>query len=161
MSAAATDNSAIVAFGPNLRRIRIQRGVSLERIAADTKVGIELWSGLERNDLSRWPTGIYARAFVRAYAQAIGVDPEGTVDDFCRAFPHGDRRAEKTIRGQAEIVGLPEIEWHDGAPGDLERRADRADPSVEPRAAQRGNVSRAPEAPGLFGRLRRVLMGRT
>lgn len=158
MSAAATDNSATAAFGPNLRRIRMQRGVSLERIAADTKVGIELWSGLERNDLSRWPTGIYARAFVRAYAQAVGVDPEATVDDFCRAFPHGDRRAEKTIRGQAEIVGLPVIEWHDGAPGDFERRADRVDPGVQRRAAKRGN---APEASGLFGRLRRVLMGRT
>ena len=82
------------AFGPNLRRIRIQRGVSLEQIALATKVSAALWAGLERNDLSRWPTGIYARGFVREYARAIGVDVESTVDEFCRSFPQGDRRAE-------------------------------------------------------------------
>jgi transcriptional regulator with XRE-family HTH domain len=104
------------AFGPNLRRIRIQRGVSLEQIAASTKVSAALWAGLEKNDFSRWPTGIYARAFVREYAAAIGVDRETTVDDFCRWFPQGDRRAELQIRGQAEIVGHNNLEWRDQVP---------------------------------------------
>ena len=50
------------AFGPNLRRIRIQRGLSLEQLADSTKVSIELWKGLERNDFTKWPNGIYARS---------------------------------------------------------------------------------------------------
>ena len=104
------------AFGPNLRRIRIQRGVSIEQIAASTKVPVALWKGLERNDFSRWPNGIYARSFVREYASAIGVDVESTVDDFCRWFPQGDRRAEPLIRGQAEIVGHDNLEWRDQPP---------------------------------------------
>ena len=74
------------AFGPNLRRIRIQRGISVLDIVSRTNVNAALWEGLERNDLSRWPTGIYARAYVRSYAKAIGVDPESTVDQFCRCF---------------------------------------------------------------------------
>jgi transcriptional regulator with XRE-family HTH domain len=104
------------AFGPNLRRLRIQRGVSIEQIAASTKVPATLWKGLERNDFSRWPNGIYARSFVREYANAIGVDPESTVDDFCRWFPQGDRRAEPLIRGQAAIVGHDNLEWRDHPP---------------------------------------------
>ena len=80
------------AFGPNLRRLRLQRGVSLKQLADSTKVAESLWAGLERNDFSRWPNGIFARAYVREYAKAIGVDPESTVDDFCRWFPNGDRR---------------------------------------------------------------------
>ena len=104
------------AFGPNLRRIRIQRGVSIEQIAAATKVPAALWKGLERNDFSRWPNGIYARSFVREYASAIGVDAETTVDDFCRWFPQGDRRAEPLIRGQAEIVGHDNLEYRDHPP---------------------------------------------
>ena len=32
--------SAREAFGPNLRRLRIQRGVSLEQIAETTKVSV-------------------------------------------------------------------------------------------------------------------------
>jgi len=77
------------AFGPNLRRQRLERGVSLEEIAQSTKVIVSLWAGLERNDLSRWPTGIYARSYLRDYARAIGADPESTVDEFCRWFPQG------------------------------------------------------------------------
>jgi transcriptional regulator with XRE-family HTH domain len=98
------------AFGPNLRRIRLQRGISLSQLAAATKVSIDLWSGLERNDLSRWPIGIYARSYVRAYATHIGLDPETTVDDFCRMFPQGDRRAERLVREQAALVGH-DLHW--------------------------------------------------
>lgn len=100
------------AFGPNLRRLRIQRGISLEELARVTKVHVDLWDGLERNDFSRWPTGIFARAYVREYAHAIGVDPDTAVDDFCRWFPQGDRRAERIVRGQAELVGHA-LQWSD------------------------------------------------
>jgi hypothetical protein len=93
------------AFGPSLRRARVQRGIALDAIAAASKVSVDLFSGLERNDFSRWPTGLYARAYIRAYALEIGVDPEGTVDDFCRWFPQGDRRVERVVRGQAALVG--------------------------------------------------------
>ena len=93
------------AFGPNLRRIRVQRGISLEQIAAATKVSHDLWSGLERNDFSRWPTGIYARAYVRAYALQLGVDAETAVDDFCRFFAQGDRRVARVVREQAALIG--------------------------------------------------------
>jgi len=93
------------AFGPNLRRIRVQRGISLDQIATATKVSTDLWNGLERNDFSRWPSGIYARSYVRAYAVQIGVDAEAAVDDFCRFFPQGDRRVARLVREQAALVG--------------------------------------------------------
>ncbi len=92
-------------FGPRLRSERERRGISLETIAAVTNVGREMWEGLERNDLSRWPAGIFARAFVRDYARAIGLDAEEVVNDFCRIFPLGDRRAARTIAAQAELLG--------------------------------------------------------
>jgi len=91
-------------FGPNLRRIRLQRGVSLDALARSTNVGVSLWEGLERNDLSRWPTGIYARGYVREYAEAIGEDAESLVDEFCRWFPEGDRRVVAPVHEQAQII---------------------------------------------------------
>jgi transcriptional regulator with XRE-family HTH domain len=93
------------AFGPNLRRARLKRGISLDDLAARTKVDRELWEAMERNDFSRWPRGLYARAYIREYANAVGLDPGATVDDFCRSFPHGDRRAAPLLREHAEIVG--------------------------------------------------------
>jgi hypothetical protein len=87
-------------------------------------VGVDLWSGLERNDFSRWPTGIYARAYIRAYALQVGVDAETTVDDFCKWFPQGDRRVARVVRQQAAIVGH-NSEWKDELIGTVQhdRRA--------------------------------------
>lgn len=109
-------------FGPNLRRIREQRGISLEHLADRTNVDVELWEAMERNDFSRWPAGIFARAFIREYARAIGIDAESTVDEFCRYFPQGDRRRGGIIRAEAELLGL-ESEWTDDlTPANRDRR---------------------------------------
>jgi hypothetical protein len=110
-------------FGPRLRRERERRGISLETIGTVTKVGVELWDGLERNDFSRWPSGIFARAFIRDYARAVGLDADEVVDEFCRLFPQGDRRVNRIIQGQAQIIGHSST-IHDD-PGLLPREGDR------------------------------------
>jgi transcriptional regulator with XRE-family HTH domain len=110
------------AFGPNLRRLRVQRGVTLEQIAASTKIGRELWASMERNDFSRWPAGIYARAYLRAYAAEVGADPDVTVEEFCRWFPQGDRRAERVVREQAVLAGH-NLQWKDDVAADTNRRS--------------------------------------
>lgn len=119
--------SAREAFGPNLRRLRLQRGLTLDQIAEQTKVSIAMWEGLEQNDLSRWPTGLYARSYVRDYAQIVGADPDSTVDEFCRWFPQGDRRAERLIRGQAAIVGHS-LDWQEPVTLESDRRAGATPP---------------------------------
>jgi transcriptional regulator with XRE-family HTH domain len=63
-------------LGSWLRRERERRGVTLAKISEETKVSVPLLQGLEADDLSRWPGGIFRRAFVRSYASAIGLDPE-------------------------------------------------------------------------------------
>jgi transcriptional regulator with XRE-family HTH domain len=137
------------AFGPNLRRIRIQRGIAMERIAQDTNIAQDLLEGLERNDFSEWPVGIFARAYVRQYAYAVGVDPDSTVDEFCRYFAPGDRRAEGVIREHAEIVGH-DLQWRD----DVEQGRRVSD-------GRRGEAARplapAPHA-SLMSRLRRLIL---
>src|ERR671932_1735359 len=101
-------------FGPRLRSERERRGISLDTIADVTNVSVELWQGLERNDFSRWPSGIFARAFMRDYAKAVGLDADETVDEFCRLFPNGDRRAARLVRAQAELIGHQSAYADDG-----------------------------------------------
>ena len=74
------------AFGDRVRRQRERRGVSLEAIARATKVPASLFAARERGDCSRWPGGVYSRAYIRAYAQAIGLEPDEAVEDFTAAF---------------------------------------------------------------------------
>jgi transcriptional regulator with XRE-family HTH domain len=92
-------------FGPRLRREREKRRISLEEIGAATNVAVDLWEGLERNDLSRWPSGVFARAFLRDYARIVGLDPDGVVDEFCRHFAIGDRRGSRILREHADLIG--------------------------------------------------------
>lgn len=136
------------AFGPNLRRTRLQRGISIDQIADITNIARDLLEGLERNDFSEWPTGIFARAYVRQYANAVGVDPDATVDEFCRYFPEGDRRAETVMREHAAIVGH-DIDWKD----DVEHGRRVNDASMPATTL----VDDA-QAPSLLSRLRRLIL---
>jgi len=94
-------------FVSRLRWYRQRNRLTLDQIASETRVQRDLLEAFENNDLSLWPRGLYARAWVRGYAQAVGLDPAETVDEFCRLFPHGDRRLRKTIQGIATIVASP------------------------------------------------------
>jgi cytoskeletal protein RodZ len=78
--------------------------VSIEEIAANLRIRPELLEGLERNDLTGWSRGLYSRAWIRAYALAVDLDPIETVEEFCRLFPEGDRRTGGTIQEIASIV---------------------------------------------------------
>ena len=139
------------AFGPNLRRIRMQRGVSVDEIAAATKVPAALWRALEENDFHRWPSGIFAREYIRQYARAIGVDPDATADEFCRWFPQGDRRAGRLLREHAEILDHAFVGEDHVLPVDGDRRDASAPCRVD--ALHPESSVRA-----LFLRLRRVFL---
>jgi transcriptional regulator with XRE-family HTH domain len=127
-------------FGPVLRAARERKGVSLRQLAAETKISVELWTALEENNLARWPRQVFARSYVRDYALRVGLDAEEVVNEFCRLFPEwGDRRAEKIMRGHAEIVSH-KLEWEDLPAPDGRRASDRY------------------EAPGFFSRNRIRIM---
>jgi cytoskeletal protein RodZ len=74
-------------FGPRLRQERERRQISLRSIAESTKISRSLLEALERDDVSRWPSGLFRRSFVRSYAQAIGLDPEEILREFIERFP--------------------------------------------------------------------------
>jgi transcriptional regulator with XRE-family HTH domain len=76
-----------LSLGIWLRRERERRGVTLRQIADQTKVAVPLLEGLEADNLSRWPAGIYRKAFVRSYAAAIGLDADEVVKRFEREHP--------------------------------------------------------------------------
>jgi hypothetical protein len=74
-------------FGGRLRLERERRQIALSSISASTKINVSHFEALERNDPSRWPTGIFRRAFIRAYAAGIGLDPDAITKEFLERFP--------------------------------------------------------------------------
>jgi hypothetical protein len=82
-------------------------------VSERTKVSVAHFAGLERGDVSRWPAGIFGRAFVRGYAGAVGLDPEELVAAFARIYPEspdGHRTAARAVRPskeEAERLDVP------------------------------------------------------
>ena len=74
-------------FGARLRYERERRQIALRSIAEGTKISVALLEGLERDDVSRWPSGIFRKSFVRAYADAIGADADAVVREFAERYP--------------------------------------------------------------------------
>ncbi len=94
-------------IGAHLRDARERAGISLRDVAAATKISVPALEALERNDIGRLPGGIFVRAFVRAYARQVGIDPEDAVRRFVARFP--DAAVEDSparFEGQAETIDI-------------------------------------------------------
>src|SRR5262249_45816170 len=74
-------------FGARLREQREARHVALAAIADRTKIKLSLLEALEADDVSHWPAGIFRRAYIRSYADAIGLRPDDVVREFNQRFP--------------------------------------------------------------------------
>ena len=74
-------------FGARLRRRREEQSIALATIAEQTRIKLSLLEALERDDVSHWPAGIFRRAFIRAYAHAIGLNPDVVVREFLEVYP--------------------------------------------------------------------------
>jgi cytoskeletal protein RodZ len=74
-------------LGEFLRQSRLRRGMSLQQIAAETKIPLCQLTALESDDFADLPAGLYRRARVRAYGRAIQLDQSALVqlEDMLRA----------------------------------------------------------------------------
>ena len=88
-------------FGAGLRQRREEQQIALSTIAEQTKIKLSLLEGLERDDVSRWPSGIFRRAFVRDYARAIGLQPDAVVREFLDRYPDPPEDVTAALSAQA------------------------------------------------------------
>jgi cytoskeleton protein RodZ len=61
------------------------RGISLDDIAAATKIGTRLLRALEEEHFDSLPGGIFNKGYVRAYAKYVGINEEQAVAEYLAA----------------------------------------------------------------------------
>uniref|UniRef100_Q024J0 Transcriptional regulator, XRE family n=1 Tax=Solibacter usitatus (strain Ellin6076) TaxID=234267 RepID=Q024J0_SOLUE len=71
----------------NLSALRDQKGISLNQIAAATKIGVRYLEAIERGQFARLPGGIYNISYIRQYAKAIEVSAETILECYLRSAP--------------------------------------------------------------------------
>jgi len=66
-------------FGQYLKSQRELRQISLEEVAAGTKIGIHLLRALEEDRWDILPAEVFVKGFIKSYSEYIGLDPEDTL----------------------------------------------------------------------------------
>lgn len=79
-----------VDVGALLREARERRGISLDDLARATKIRAGILRAIETNRRDDLPAPIYLRAFVRAYAREVGMDPDDAVTRYLDQFRAAD-----------------------------------------------------------------------
>jgi len=99
-------------LGASLRAARLGRNITIEAVAAHTKLNPGFFRDLERDDLSKWPANqFYRESYLRGYAEAVGLDPAEVIEAFRREFvPAGTSGATATAtRRRVTPVTIPII----------------------------------------------------
>jgi cytoskeletal protein RodZ len=84
-------------LGATFRREREARNISLEEIAAQTKIGIRLLRAIEEERFERLPGGIFSVSFVRQYARCLGMNEDVAVREYLQSVGT-EREAVSTER---------------------------------------------------------------
>lgn len=90
--------------GPKLRDARVARGLSLEDVAAITKVPKSTLALLEKDQYATLPAAVFVRGFIRSYAKVVGLDPNPLVRSFERGPGDG-----ASVERERPSIGVPEI----------------------------------------------------
>lgn len=69
-------------LGQQLRDQRVRREISLEQVSESTRISRTYLAALERDAFDELPGDVFAKGYVRAYADFIGADAEGLVEAF-------------------------------------------------------------------------------
>jgi cytoskeletal protein RodZ len=73
-------------IGAQLRAAREAKGLSIDALAATTRVQPRIITAIERNDVAAVPPRPFGRGFVRAYAREVGLDPDQTAREYFAQF---------------------------------------------------------------------------
>lgn len=98
-------------IGETLRSARNERGLSLQRAEADTKIRPRYLKALEDEEWEVLPESAYVRGFLRTYAGYLGLDGDRLVDDYRRQVEGvgterpGDRQPRPVAQASERRLG--------------------------------------------------------
>lgn len=96
-----------LSFGRYLQAIRLEKKISLEQVAAQTRVGLELLLLVEQEDYDQLPAEVYVKGFLRSYAAAIGADG----DEAIRRYESRLDVIQKNAKSEASVGKLDTRLW--------------------------------------------------
>jgi cytoskeletal protein RodZ len=96
-------------LGQVLQKAREEKGISLDDIQRITKIQRRYLEAIERGHFHVLPGHFYARAFIKSYAEAVGLDPNHILHHFQADLPSQppQEQLERLRRRRAAAVNTP------------------------------------------------------
>ncbi|MGM9926318.1 MAG: helix-turn-helix domain-containing protein [Bacillus sp. (in: firmicutes)] len=96
-------------LGATLKEAREKKGLSLDDLQNITKIQKRYLVGIENGNYEMMPGKFYVRAFIKQYAEAVGLEPEEVFEQFKNEIPsvHHEEGTEQLSRVQAKKTVSP------------------------------------------------------
>jgi len=75
-----------MALGETLRKARKDRELTASEVAAATRMKVQMVEALEKEDFSKIAAPIYAKGFIKLYAEHVGLDPTPLLNEYTARF---------------------------------------------------------------------------
>lgn len=107
-AAQANDNDSYLTFGRYLKKVRTERGLSIEDIMDETRISKYVIQQIEAENLKNLPEDVYLKGFLKAYADALGIDPLDVIEKY-KAVPGYEDNPQSHSRkdGHSQGPGSP------------------------------------------------------
>jgi cytoskeleton protein RodZ len=92
-------------FGAGFKKARESKGISLDRVSAETRISTRFLVAIENEEFNLLPGGIFNRGFVRAYAEKVGLNPDQTVAEYERLVAVGEPALPLTSKAPSNGKG--------------------------------------------------------
>ena len=100
-------NKNSLSFGRYLKAIRIEKGISLNKISEETRIRIDNLLLIEKEDHDRLPAEVFVKGSLRAYSKALGVDGDESV----RRYISSLNAYQTNERSEADFARLSTRFW--------------------------------------------------
>jgi cytoskeleton protein RodZ len=94
-------------FGRYLQSIRLEKKISLEDVAAQTRIGLGNLMLVEQEDHEQLPAEVFVKGFLRSYAAAIGADG----DEAVRRYESRLNVVQKIAESEASFEKPVKLVW--------------------------------------------------
>lgn len=80
-------------LGKMLQQARLEKGITLDELQDSTKIRKRYLQAIENEEFSVLPGNFYVRAFIKSYAEAVGLDPDEVLKLYGNVIPQTTREA--------------------------------------------------------------------
>lgn len=84
-------NHAQMSFGSYLKKVRLEKGISIEDVMDYTRISKFVLQQIEAENRAHLPEDVFLKGFLKAYAEAVGVDPHDVIERYKNAVRHEEQ----------------------------------------------------------------------